>query len=278
MANPCLIFESVFDTDWYADGTISSDSEAAGWPDDNVADWRIETSYRWKANDTTSPTYVRVDLGAGNTANPTTMVIQGHNLFSASARYKVMYSSDNFSADNNDAFSEVTPSDNSIQVQTFTATAARYWQVYIDKAAGSFDEAPQIGSIILGRRLELDYGVQPGFDAYGEEIIADLTVNEGGTPLGGNLRYVKKAFSLDYDVSAAMSDADWFDAGSGLNFDDDFVGHLENVKPFYFCWEIDSNSADTYLCKLRGAFSTPFANTTARRELHIAFDGYKEVL
>ncbi len=276
MTNPSLIFESVYDTDFYADGTISSDSETSGWPADNVKDWRISSGYRWKANDTTSPTYVRVDLGAGNTANPTTMIIQGHNLSSASARYKVMYSSDNFSADNNDAFSEVTPTDNKIQVQTFTATAARYWQVYIDKAAGAFAEAPQIGVIILGRRLELDVGIQQGFDVYGERIVSDMVRNEGGAPLGGNLRYVQKRFSLDYP-DPGMSDADWFDRGSGLNFDDDFVAHLRKVKPFYFAWDIGNNPTETFLCWAE-EFSTPFAQTTARRELHLPFHGYQEVI
>ena len=75
--NHLLLFENVL-----ANGTLtSSPGDAAGYPKENVLDWRMPTAYAWKASATTTPAYLAVDLGAGVTSVVDAVAIGAHRAF-----------------------------------------------------------------------------------------------------------------------------------------------------------------------------------------------------
>lgn len=273
MANPLVFYENIFE-----DGTITSDSEASGFIDDNITDWRVGTAFRWKAGDTTSPTYVAVDLGVGNTANPTTVAIGGHNLFSAGAQWKIQYSNDNFVTDTNDAHSFVVPTDDLPAMKTFTASAQRYWRIYIEAVAGAtsdFTVAPQLGVVTLGRRIDFELGALPDLDPYNDMPETDWAVSENGSMLGANLRYIRKIFRINYDAPG-FTDTNFFDpTGGGLTWDSGFIPHARS-KPFWFAWNITTDASEVYLCRSTAGISMPFIGSTARRGLFCEFEAFRE--
>lgn len=274
MANPLVFWENI-----YEDGTISADSEASGYPDDNVIDWRVGTPFRYRANDTVSPAWLKVDLGAGESANPTTVAIGGHNLNTAGAKYKIQYSSDDFSADINDAFSAVTPSDDLPVMTTWTAVGAnRYWRLLIEETGSGFNEAPQVGVLTLGRRLDFPVGALADLDPYSWSAKTERSTAENGSPLGTNVLYKQRRYQINYTEPGFLV-TDFFDPVSGLGWDEEFVAHaVDSGLPFWFAWDIDNESSEVYLCHMGDdQFSSPFVGTTLRRGLQCTFVGYREV-
>lgn len=262
MAKPFLLWENIFE-----DGTITSSSEASGWPDDAVIDWfgLHDTSSRWQAGGTTTPQWVKVDLGAGNTASPDTVVIGGHNLSTIGGTVVVQYSSDDFSADTNNAFTAVTPSNDKVICRTWTATAARYWRVYLTHGS-AFTAAPQIGLITLGRRFDFSVGWQPNWDPYDYEPKVSRSKNKYGGALGGNLRHYTKRFSINYRAPGLLETE--LNPASGLTFDGDFRPHAD-TKPFWYAWDIDTEDQHVWLCERTSPIETPFHVSTTRRTLKI---------
>lgn len=258
---PFVLWENIFE-----DGTITSTSEASGWPDDAIIDWfgMHSTESRWKAGSTSQPQSLTLDLGVGNTASPDTVVIGGHNLFSAGADVVVQWSTDNFSASINNAFTAITPTNDKVIAKTWTAVAARYWRVHITHAS-SFAVAPQIGIVTLGRRFTFPVGWQEGFDPYGESPKVDRSRNRFGGFLGGNLRYLHKEFEINYPgPGIAVSDLN----PSGVKFDTGFIPHAR-VNPFWYAWDLDTESQHCWLTIRDGDVSTPFFQSTSRRSLNI---------
>lgn len=261
--NPFLLFENILE-----DGTLAASSAAAGYPAANVLDWRKFTAARWKANSVTPPATLTVDLGSGNTASPDTLIIGGHNLASAGARFKVQGSTDNFSGSIVDLFSSVTPTTNADTAKTWTAAAYRYFRVYIDKAAGDFSEAPQLGIVTLGRRYSLPY--LPGnFDPYTEQFQRDMAQNDFGDFLGADYRYSKKPMSFAFDV---VKDSE-INPSSGLTLDDDLVPHLRS-KPCWVAWNLDIDGA-VYLA-MASSVEMPLKGSTSLRQLTIALDAVRQ--
>jgi hypothetical protein len=268
MANPWLFFENVFED---ADATFTVTNEASGFPKENVLDW-FRWSY-WKSSGTTAPIYLHVDMGVGNTAQPTTLVVGGHNLHTAGASVKVEHS------DDDSAWTQVgttqTPTTKQPVTDTFSpASAHRYWRVSL---TGTLSVAPQIGIVTLGRRIDLPLGVAPGFDAFGHALVTDRVQNTNGETLGVNVRNLEYRWNLDYSDGRALSKSSFFSPVSGLTFDGDFVDHFHAGKPFWLTFNTDEY-AHADLCELDGdRFTNSYAKTTARRNLGLPIRVLREL-
>lgn len=256
--NPCLHFKNVFDQ-----GTVTAGSTASGFPATNVADWRMATPYRWKATGSGTQ-YIQVDLGASLTMNADTVSIAGHNLktgaYSLAVKYGAGYSSTALTA-------TVVPSDRP-WIKTFTAPGAqRYWKVELTSGSTT----PQIGILVLGLRLELPLGPQPGWDLWGEEAVTDYVTNEYGMPLGSNLKYLSKRMTIDYPDG--FSDSELWTA-SGISWDTDFLPHSRS-KPFFFAWDTATDT-EPWLCRRDGFMSNPISFIKTRRTLSMPVVAYRE--
>jgi hypothetical protein len=283
MANPIVLFENILEDGTLtptttASGAPSDDSTASGFPGSNVLDWRLGTPYRWKSDDTTQTVYLHLDLGSGNSAQPDTFVIAGHNsddVHSNDGLVRVQHSDDNSAWTNSDTGgSDARITDNLpylIDLDNVSG-AHRYWRVRVS-ADGTLANPWQVGIATLGRRLTFDGGAQAELDPYGFEMVVEDSSNENGSPIGVNVRYKRKTFQLTYS-DVGMSRDDFFQT-AGLDFDDHFVPHLEAGKPFWFAWNIDVEANDPYLCKWR-TVRMPFIGSTKRRALLGTLDGFRE--
>ena len=257
--NPYLHFKNVFDQ-----GTVSCSTEAAGYPAENIADWRMATPYRWKA--TASGTQsLTVDLGGSLTMDSDTVSIAGHNLYtggySLAVKYGSGYSSTALAA-------TVVPSDRP-WTKTFTAPGAqRYWKIELTSGTTT----PQIGILILGLRLTIPLGPQPGWDLWGEEAVTDYQSNEYGMPLGSNLRYISKRLTIDYPDAEFSNSELW--SATGISWDTDFMPH-SRTKPFFFSWDAASDT-EPWLCRREGYLSNPIGSVSTRRNLSMPVVAYRE--
>lgn len=266
--NPFVLFHNIFDE--YAP---TASSEAAGFPDDNIIDWRVSTPYRWKADTTTTPINISLDAGSGNTVTADTVIFAGHNLSSIAAKWRVTAGTPNPTA--NVIVDYLTPTDNMPYCVTFTEASWRQWQFRIDTDT-ALSAAPQIGIIIIGKRLEWEEGAQPDLDPYGEEYVMDRARNEHGAPLGANVNYVGKRFTINH-TNIGMTVSGFYDASSGKNWDDHFAPHLRQGLPFWFVWNSTTDPRGVYLCTTDRVGMPHVTGTTTRRGLVTEFMGYREV-
>lgn len=267
MANPFVLFENIME-----DGTLTATYEASGFPVENILDWRMATPFRWKSSDDTNLTYIKVDLGVGNSASPDTLAVGGHNLDTLSVSGLRVAGSDN-DADWTSEYVDLTISSDYPHVGTFTPSQAwRYWRVQILSAPWS--DYPQIGILTLGRRLDFTEGVMADLDPYGYKMVTERSFSDHGSPIGVNVRHEAKTFNLSYDEPGFLV-TDFFDPASGLGYDDDFMPHVKAGKPFWFAWNIDTQADGVYLCWTEEA-SHPFVGSTNRRAWNGTFYGYRE--
>lgn len=268
MANPTLFFEDHFST---SGATVTMTSEASGFPKENLQDWRLGTAYRWKATTVASQTY-KVDAGAGTEVDADTFVIGGHNLGTVTADITIAWSTND--AAWTDVVTSAAPSDDYPYMRQWTAPGVkRYWRVIIANATTT---PAQAGIITLGRRLDFTEGAQFDLDPYQHEMVVEDSANENGSPIGVNVRYKRKMFSINH-TNVGMTKTDFYEPASGLGFDADFVPHaLEGGKPFWFTWNWDVDTDETYLCKTRRV-GMPFKGSTARRQLVSQFEAWREV-
>jgi hypothetical protein len=281
MAQPLVFFENIFE-----DGTLTTSTAVSGFPGSNITGWRPGTPYRWKvASGTASGQWVKVDLGASATAQPNTVAIGGHNFHTHPNSVTIEYSDDNaaWSSTATSGSLALSPTTGLPMLRTFTVAAAhRYWRAIL-RTSGSvpFANDVAVGIITLGRRLDFEKGLAPTFDAYGDEVVVEDSANENGSPLGVNLRYRRKVFSLSLN-DAGMTKSGFYRPASGLSWDVDFRRHALGLppdgaaNPFWFGWNITEDPEEIYLCKVRRA-STPFIGSTLRRQLMADFEGWREV-
>jgi len=263
--NPSFLYDSVFEH-----LVLQHDSEAAGFPMENILDWRRDVPFRWKAGSTSSPQRCWITPLSPRLPGDTA-VIAGHNLGTISAKWKIMYT-DAAHPTWTDASAWVTPSDDTPSAVTFTKQTADGWMIRIEPVVGSsFSVAPQLGIVTVGERLELDQGIMPGFDPYGETPVRDFVRNENGAPLGSNLRYIDKEFALEYEDSPMNTSGPFF-----TRFYPELLPHLR-TKPVWFGWNLSEDITAIYLCWAEGKITTPFASLTTLRDLRIVLKGTMEI-
>lgn len=238
--------------------TLAAGSTASGDYDVDYLYNMLAGSW-WKAANTTSPVYVTLDLGASVTATADYLVIYGHNLYTIGATVVLQYSTDNFAADVNDAFTAFAATSDAVILKEFTAPAVkRYWRL---KISGTLSAAPYMALCIWGNKTELDYASSE-FDPHEQE--AKVTVNRahGGAVAGIHENYVDRrlAFTIaDADSDLYAKVKTWWDT--------------HGRKQLFIAWETANNPTDVWLMFPDPQFRNPLKLGGARRDISLGFKG-----
>lgn len=253
MANPFFLFENIF-----ADGDLTVTSEAAGYPKENLTDWR-----NWNVWRATATATQHIDVDYGSTIAPDTLVISGHNGATVAAKWRVAYSDTGTSYSLVDTYTAFV--DDDPLVYTFSESAHRYWRVSLGVSPS---DVVQAGIVMLGRRFELprlDTGTAP----YSQEVVSDAAINENGQMLGVNVKYVRRSgLNLNYD---SMSLTEFWTPASGLTFDDDMAPHMSAGKPMWYAWNIDLEPRHVWYV-YASKWDAPHVSTTNRRALRMRLE------
>lgn len=240
--------------------SLAATSTASGYTLTDIYNM-LETNM-WKSAVTTDPQYITYDAGSGNTKTADYLAIIGHNLATIGATITLQYSTDNFAADINDAFTGFAPTADTIILKEFTAPAAkRYWRL---KISGTMSAAPYMTLCIWGSKTELDYA-SASFDPYDQDVKAAVNLSQGGFVTGIHTQYTERALSLrfdDADSTLYTKVKAWWD-GSGL-------------KNFFVAWETANNPNDVYLMRPDTRFSNPLKLGGLYRDISMNLKGRKE--
>ena len=216
----------------------------------------------WKAANTTTPMYLTYDAGAGNTKTADYFVMIGHNAFSSGWAVTLQYSTDNFAADVNDAFTAYTPTSDGVTLKEFTSPAAkRYWRL---KITGAPSAAPYMAVCIWGNKTELDYATA-SFDPYEQDVKAQVNLSHGGYVTGIHTQYTERGLNLRFD-----------DADSTLYNKVAAWWNTSGIKNFFVAWDTANNPTDVYLLRPDLRFSNPLKNGGLYRDISIQLKGRKE--
>lgn len=260
-----------------ATGTTVASSEASGYPDENLYDWRWGQPYRWRSNTLIGPLFISIDLGSGVALYADTLVIAGHNLKAAGVTtLKVMYSDDD--ATYYDSAGTTNPQnwldDYPISIIFASPGAHRYWRIYIGKT-GNFDAYPEIAIATLGRRLEFIDSFPPDLDLWGERADCEYNDAMNGQFLGCNLNFVRKEFEILLP-EMGFTTTEFFKRSSGPNFDDSLRVHLRS-NPFWFADDLETEPYHVFLCQAREGYTSPIWGLRTRRTLSMPVVAYVPV-
>ncbi len=245
-----------------AGSTFSATSTKAmgDYDADYLHNW-LETNL-WKSANTTTPMYITYDAGSGNTKQADYLVILGHNLNTIGATVTLQYSTDNFAADINDAFTPQAPSADTVYLKEFTDPGAkRYWRL---KITGTLSAVPFMALCVWGETTELDYA-SASFDPYAESVKANVGTSYGGYTTGIHTQYSQRQLSLifnDADSTLYSKVGNWWE--------------VHGLKNMFVAWETANNPSDVFLMRPKESFNNPFNATGLYRNVTIALTGRKE--
>lgn len=269
MADPILLFENFLDK---AGAVFTSTADAAGFPKENVLDWRVGMPYRWKSDGVGDPVHLTVDLGSGNDLEADCFGFAGHNFIAAKGNCAPLIAhADAGGGPWTTALDTVTPPTDifpRLFIISGSPGAHRYWRVELEQPLDDL----QVGVMVIGRRLDLP-GAMMNLDPYGEEANTKWSHNEGGELLGANYRFLEKRFNLSYRDGDAPSRDGFFTPASGIGWDDDFLPHARKF-PFLFAWNIDVDADDVFLCRVRRRIRMDFRSSTQHRNLTLALESF----
>ena len=197
---------------------------------------------------------ITFDAGVGNTIAADYVGVANHNL--SGATFKLQYSTDNFSADINDAVS-FSPSDNFPFLKEFTSQDKRYWRIQLI----SLTAAPFMGIAYWGERVEWDYPAL--FDPSAESDKANVNVSPTGFLLGINTKFIERSLKLRFrgveeGSSLWLALRTWWE-DHGLNL-------------LFIAWDIDDHPAEIFLVYPSPSFRGPFISAVYR-EVSLTFKG-----
>lgn len=263
MASDWAKVKFFYDTMLGADDSMlqASSTESSGDYDvEYLYNW-LETN-GWKAAGTTVPQYITFDGGSGTTMEADYLIICGHNMAEIGAIVTLQYSSDDFSADVNDAFTGEAVTSDGVYLKEFTNPGAyRYWRL---KISGTLSAAPYIALSVWGEEMELDYCTS-SFDPYEEYIKANVGISYGGYLTGSHLRHSERRMSLSFSDSDDLlyQKVKVWRESHGLN-------------NLFVAWETAGSPADVWLMRPSSKFRNPFNETGLYRDISIELSGRKE--
>jgi len=229
-------------------GTVTASTEASGFEKENAYD--NNTYDYWKP--TAATAYLNLDGGYGRWVDY--FSLGAHDLFDNSSTVVLQYADDSaYTTNLTDAFSAVTPTDNSPIFRSFTSVNKRYWRLKLTGAVAS------LGDVRFGERLEIPSGIPKPFKLLSESRESTRLINksEGGQKLGNStIRYGLKGHSLKLrNLTPAWVRTNW----------PDFAEHIEK-KMFVLQWDDTNYPDETGLCWLEGEVPTP----TYTHELYLS--------
>ena len=187
----------------------------------------------WKAEDNgmAAIQYITLDL-VSTTKDADYIILHGHNLNTAGATVVLQYSTDNFAADINDAYTPEAPSNDNIYFKSFAAPGVkRYWRL---KISGLTATAPYIKIASWGLETELTYAAR-GYDPYRQKIKGSVLRTNGGQVAAMHTFYRDRILKIPLD------DIDTAEYAK-------FKAWLESTwKQFFIAWEQANNPDDLWL-------------------------------
>jgi hypothetical protein len=213
--------------------TITHSADAAGYPFENVSDWRDYT--QWRSSDA-GTLFVKLDAGAGQTMTADSLAIAGHNLASEGVEELALQSSDDDS-EYEDCFTPLTPADDRVIFRKFPAQSHRYFKLIIP----TYTNPPRIGVLFIGQAMSIPAYPDPGFDPDAREADLAQEVSKTGRLLGTAARFVRREISARFSRIAPD-----FISGQWVPF---FANH--GATPFFFAWDPDGRPEECYLVRLK---------------------------
>ena len=249
--------------------TLTADSTESGDYNVDYLFNMLETNY-WKSANTTDPQYITYDAGVGNTMSADYLIIQGHNLNTASATVTLQYSTDNFSGDINDIFTAEMPSSDKTYFKLFTTQDKRYWRI---KISGAPSVAPFMALCIWGDKTVLDYA-SVSFDPQAQEAKANVNITQGGYVAGIHNKYIERVLDLRFED--VVTPDDW---GSDTdNIYNKIFTWWENhgLKNLFISVDHVNREDDIFLMRPDFQFNNPMQAGGAYRNVSLRFRGRKE--
>jgi len=253
-AKPKILYGSILEA-----ATLAATDTAAGYDVNNIIDFRPYTLHKFNASGTK---YITADYESAVTVDA--LGIVGHNLGTAEATVSVEYSSDNFSADVNEALAGFQPANDRALLKEFTPAEAQYWRIKIVTAA----TAAQIGVALLGEVLTFERWLSSGFDPDALKIVASSETSKTGNMLGATLSYVTRNIAMSFQNITPGWISDTFKAA--------WDAHLELLKPFLLAWEITNHADEVYFVRIPENFALKMPYNPVRRSLTLTMTGVKE--
>lgn len=279
MALGWVLFENALETAENLSATYAAD----GRPVSNLLDWKTGLPYRWVSSSTNSPQYIEIDFGSGFASLPhggviDTVVMAGANwskAFTGPGGWTLMRSSDGVTYTGVHTQAGATSSDLPRAFAFTNSTGYRYWRLQMFKSSG-FLVAPQIGTLVAGRRLVWEDGPRPNLDPYGSQHRNQIVRNELGNLIGVNVEPEEKRFQVQYD-SAGFSVSGFWSPASGITGDEWVTHAIDQGKPFWYCWDYDLDPSP-WMCRMvNDEIRQPWVGTTARRVVDATFSAWRGV-
>lgn len=223
---PIILYDNRF-----LDAVPVADDTATGYDIVSIRDLRTFKS--WKAANTTTPKYFKVNCGSAKTAD--TVAILSHNLGTISADFTIQYSTDDTNW--SDAFSAIDPANDLAIMKLFTSQSKQYWR---GKINGTISDKPFMGEVLLGARLEFPKfpSGKGSFSPVEEEPKRESNISSGGNLLG----VVTKYKELDMSVEFRNIDPAWVIQ----NFEPFWDNYACDGKPFVYAWNLDLDPTGIY--------------------------------
>ena len=277
MAAPIILYHNLMDE---PGATLTASSTATGYDVNHVKD-RLSFTY-WKSVTYTNE-WIKIDLGATSSVYANAIAITGHNLYTTNADYAVQYSTDDVTY--SPAVVNPYPQEGHIfsdaptlvtSVDWSAGSGSRYWKIRFDFG----DSAIQIGSICLGRKLELPERMDQGFDPDALQLALMQSRSRGGTFVGNVAGHVKQRVKLKFGP-AGLSRSSFHDATGTPSVQDFLRNYWAKGKPFWFKWggepTADTHYRHGYYCHPPAdAKSTMPMITSTRRGWGFEFDVHAE--
>lgn len=218
MGLPTIGANSLLDSDTL---TVSP-GEDASFPKENATDDRVFLLFKWTGS---APFDLITDAGVGNTSDVDYFGLITHNLFTLTGTLTFAQSADNISYT---TIFTVAPGDDLIIFRSFTKVTNRFFRLRITGTASP----PEIGEVAWGTKVEIPFGVPPGFDPQREEIDQNFNRSQTGNILGALHRFVSRRIPISIDLipTAFITGTtlgllkEWWDNDGGIG------------KPFFFGW------------------------------------------
>lgn len=214
----------------------------------------------WKERSTAISTArtITFDAGVGNAYPADYFAIYGHNLNTSTLSLDA--STDNFAASTISVVAAFTVGTTGAILNEFTSPGSyRYWRFTFSRSTvtESF-----ISILSLGTKTELDY-IQPPFDPYAQEIMANVNLSQGGYVTGIHKKYTERKLAINLfnqSTTVYSSVKTWFET--------------HEAKNFIAAWDSTGSSADIYLVRPDLDFNNPI-NTEHFRDITINLKGRK---
>jgi len=228
-AKPIILFNN----DLENSGIDSITSEQAGFPKENMLDWKPWTV--WRSSGTADQVII-LDKGvAGVTIDA--FGIDGHNMGTETAQIQVEHDDNAGFASATTAFLQIFSNDDRF-FKLFTGSTERYWRITITLLGVSHAE---IGLLFLGARYTMPRLPIDGFNLDRQESKGRVNRSRGGNHLGSSVQRADRAVNVNMRFVKESDFPEYRD------FHED---HGQLLKPFFFIPDTANHADRSYLVTL----------------------------